>query len=535
MEKFSLGLKELKEIRNLIDPTIEEEIERIRKIYELKLETIVSKMERINKKAVENEKSLDDILNKYQVEIEAMKADFIRTTELQNKRIQGAFDEQNDVLKDFDSDLNSLEQRFKIYQDEQITQIDEVMKNVNDMVVETKKVIDQHNRKIDEQFDDWDVRKNRNDLELEAKMSQFNKVADKITQDNLKNEKFKNTINDKIDEAVENVNTLEKEMKELVGVVKLLDTERIQDGKITDELQVKVRSMEGDINKCIEQVKGISKGNREMHEDFYNNIVVHFDQFKQASVEDFNSLNKRMNSMVPVLEHVSELDQEIELLKKRHRPKIVYNKKDIKSPLTSVMQEMEIDNKRLSLSNSKSRERRERDYYASTAINLGRRHWPEDEEEEQESQKPDEEESERSRGISPVEEIMRKDFDSRRKFERLQKASSAADKSRKPKEEIKESQVQKLKGRSVITPSEESNESDVTFRQGDKTKPEDDLKVEDLTNIGSSQRQKREYFKKSGRDKHDPHKGILDFILVFLTNTFTLYFVSHDSLKLLHQ
>jgi len=134
MDKFTIGLKELKEIRNLIDPTIEEEIERINKIYELKLETIIDKMERINKKAVENEKSLDEILNKYQVEIDIMKTNFLNTAELQNKRIQGTFDEQNDVLENFHADLRVLEDKFKGFQIHYIEDWDLSMKNVISLI-----------------------------------------------------------------------------------------------------------------------------------------------------------------------------------------------------------------------------------------------------------------------------------------------------------------------------------------------------------------------------------------------------------------
>lgn len=70
IEKFTVGLKELKEIRNLIDPTIEEEIERINKMYEAKLEKTIRSTEVLNEQVGENKKQLDEILNKYQVHIE---------------------------------------------------------------------------------------------------------------------------------------------------------------------------------------------------------------------------------------------------------------------------------------------------------------------------------------------------------------------------------------------------------------------------------------------------------------------------------
>jgi chromosome segregation ATPase len=247
MEKFAVGLKELKEIRNLIDPTIEEEIERIRKVYELKLENIVDKMERISRKAVENGKSLDEILGKYQVEIEAMKDDFSHTTEIQNKRIQAAFDEQNDVLKAFDSDLNTLERKFKVFQNEQVTQTDDILKNTNEMIMETRKTIDKHNEKINSQFSEYEVSQNRRDIEFDAKLFEFNQVVDRLTKDNIKNEKFKSGVKEQIDKVDEKYDVLEKEIKEIVGVVKILDGERIRDGRVTDELTAKIKALQQDV------------------------------------------------------------------------------------------------------------------------------------------------------------------------------------------------------------------------------------------------------------------------------------------------
>lgn len=177
MEKFSVGLKELKEIRNLIDPTIEEEIERINQIYELKLENTINKTERLNKQVSENKKSLDEILDKYQVEIEVMKNNFLNTAELQNKRIQGAFDEQNDVLEAFNGDIKALEDKFKSFHTDYIESTDSSMKNLNQMVVDTKKVMDRYKTQIDTKLDDWDVARHRSELELESKVTHLHRQS----------------------------------------------------------------------------------------------------------------------------------------------------------------------------------------------------------------------------------------------------------------------------------------------------------------------------------------------------------------------
>ena len=280
MEKFSVGLKELKEIRNLIDPTIEEEINRLRKIYELKLDTIVTKMERLNQKAIENEKSLDDILNKYQYEIDLMKKDFVRTTEMQNKRIQNSFEQQNDLLKDFDTDLNNLEHKFKIYQTEQVDQIDKIMTNVNNIVIDTRKIIDEHNSRIDSQFEEWETKRARDNKELEAKLAQFNSISDKILKENLKNEKFRNNVRGDIDEVWKNITTLDKEIKELVGVVKWLDQERIQDGKTIDEFTIKLKNSEKELDSCSQQIKQLIKDHDYFNNEFTKGIEVNFDEYK---------------------------------------------------------------------------------------------------------------------------------------------------------------------------------------------------------------------------------------------------------------
>ena len=489
MEKFTHGLKELKEIRNLIDPTIEEEIERIRKIYELKLENIVEKMERISRKAVENEKSLDEILNKYQVEIEAMKNDFLHTTELQNKRIHSTFDEQNDVLKSFDGDLNILERKFKTFQNDHITQTDDLTRSVNDMIIEVRKTIDKHNSKIDEQFDEWEVKRGRNEIELDAKIYEFSLASEKISKESIKNEKFKVSVREQSEKLDDKCDTLEKEVKELVGIVKLLDQERIQDGRISDDLQNKIKNLRSDVSNCITEINTINKNTDDLQEEFYNNVIINLDEFKHASVEDFNTINKRISNMVPLLEHIHEIDQEIDLLKTKQRPKIIYNRKDLKSPLTSVMQDIDIEEKRMHLSNSRERRRN----YNSQGVDPNKYELHEEEEDE-----------EHSRDISPVEEIMSKDKDSKRRFQKLKKYESAGLKSEQVLKNTQRSEVTVIKRKSVITPSDENSE--ITFQKEDSV-VEDDLKVEEFSGFESSQREKRDFFKSSGRDRKDPHKG----------------------------
>ena len=93
----------------------------------------------------------------------------------------------------------------------------------------------------------------------------------------------------------------------------------------------------------------------------------------KASIEDFNSLNKKLNAMADVIDHISEIDQEIELLKRNQRPKIQVTKKDITSPLMSVMHEMEIDRGKISFPGSRSKEREGRNYDSGEPINVTRK------------------------------------------------------------------------------------------------------------------------------------------------------------------
>lgn len=76
----------------------------------------------------------------------------------------------------------------------------------------------------------------------------------------------------------------------------------------------------------------------------------------KASVEDFNSLNKKINIIAEAIDHIEDIDKEIELLKRNQRPKVKVNKKDITSPLSSAMQVMEIDKGKVSFPGSKSKE-----------------------------------------------------------------------------------------------------------------------------------------------------------------------------------
>lgn len=163
-------------------------------------------------------------------------------------------------------------------------------------------------------------------------------------------------------------------MKELVGVVKLLDQERIQDGKFIDEFKVRLRENEQETEVCSQQIQQIVKDNQYFQDEFVKGIESNFEEYKRASVEDFNSLNKKINIMAEVIDHVDEIDQEIELLKRNQRPKIKVNKKDITSPLSSVMQVMEIDKGKVSFPGSKSKERDAKYYDSGEPVNITRKY-----------------------------------------------------------------------------------------------------------------------------------------------------------------
>jgi hypothetical protein len=217
-------------------------------------------------------------------------------------------------------------------------------------------------------------------------------------------------------------------------------------------------------------VDNIGRYTEETHEEFYKNIAINFDEFKQASVEDFNSINKKISNMIPLLEHIHELDQEVDLLKAKQRPKIVYNKKDLKSPLRSVMED--IDEKKLHLSNSRPRDRLPRHNFAEE-INYQEK---EESEDDFHHKRP---RSDHSRDVSPVEEIMNKDLESKRKLQILKKHDAINIKSEKHLKTISKNQITKKKRKSVATPS--SHNSSLTFQKTSEHKEDSDLIVEDLS------------------------------------------------------
>ena len=165
------------------------------------------------------------LLNKYQVEIEAMKKDFIKTAEMQNKRIQGAFDQQNDILKDFDKELNSLEIRFKNAQVDQVSQVEGAMKTVNDMVLDTKQILEQYNQRINSEFITLESKRNKQETTFEAEIGDIKKQIKEFKEANEINHEFREKTEEEF-----------KTLKELASILKLLDQERIQDGKTLDDL-----------------------------------------------------------------------------------------------------------------------------------------------------------------------------------------------------------------------------------------------------------------------------------------------------------
>jgi hypothetical protein len=165
----------------------------------------------------------------------------------------------------------------------------------------------------------------------------------------------------------------------------------------------------------------------------------------------------------------------------------------------------DIENKlerKLHLSNSRSKERPAGNYRTEGGVNIMRKKWQEemDSEEEERRLRPTSEIDE-SRDISPVEEYMRKDQNSKKKLQILKKSELKVLKSNRLTSERSKDKFQKPKPNADNHESEV--ESDMTF-QKDKSGLEDDLKVED---IESTQRQKREHFRISNRDKSDPHKS----------------------------
>jgi hypothetical protein len=201
------------------------------------------------------------------------------------------------------------------------------------------------------------------------------------------------------------------------------------------------------------------------------------------------------------MDQIIELEQEVAFLKQKARPKLIQTNKDIKSPLTSMMQDIEnkLDRK-LHLSNSRSRERPARNDHTEGGVITMRKNWQGemDSEEEERRLRPT---SDYSRAVSPVEEFMRKDQNSRKKLQILRKSELKVLQSDRLSSQRSRDKFQKPK---TNTDNHESEvESDMTF-QRDKSRLDDDLKVED---IDSTQRQKREHFRRSNRDKSDPHKS----------------------------
>ena len=87
---------------------------------------------------------------------------------------------------------------------------------------------------------------------------------------------------------------------------------------------------------------------------------------------------------------------------------------------------------------------------------------------------------------------MRKDYESKRKFDKLKKSDSNKGESFKKKQED-EKKVERFSGRKIISPTESDKRSDITFRKDQENKNEDDLKVEDMI-IESSKRDKSIFY-----------------------------------------
>ena len=88
---------------------------------------------------------------------------------------------------------------------------------------------------------------------------------------------------------------------------------------------------------------------------------------------------------------------------------------------------------------------------------------------------------------------MMKDYESKRKFEKLKKSDSNRTESFK-KKLPEEDKVEKIVGKKIISPTDSDQRSDVTFRKDKVNKfNENDLQIEDM-NIESSNRNKSRYF-----------------------------------------
>ena len=355
------------------------------------------------------------------------------------------------------------------------------------MIIETKKAMDQHKKIIDGRIDDWDVIMNRSEIDIDSRLKDFNKVAERIQKENLRNEKFKGRIEEEMDGVSKLSKNLEKEIKELVNVVKLLDNERIEDGKNHDVLQGKMDVLSKDVESVLKKAQEISKNNEEMQEEFIKNVVINFDDFKQASVEDFNTLNKRINLIIPALDQITDLEHDVELLKKKGNKQFRYDKKDIRSPLMSVMQGIEIDQKRLQRSGSKSRSRSKG---RLTRQRLRGQIRSLSDEESPDSYHP-------SRDNSPIDQIMRKDKHSKKKLEILRKSELKVASSVRSGYYSKRHQPR--------TEIESDNDSNVTFQKG-KSGRKDDLEVQEFSDPDDSIHERRRGFKNSGRNKQ-PNKG----------------------------
>lgn len=195
----------------------------------------------------------------------------------------------------------------------------------------------------------------KNTQELEKKMKLLDQKRRKDNQDiqdelmDLIDQKLiviqKEKAN-KLDRLIREMNDLAKrvdihddDLLETTRVIQELDRDRIQDGKTTEILKQKYELLD-------ERVENLSEAISEM-----NNIVNRVSKIqvdhndlnviKEACLQDFNTLNERINDVSETVEvlshHVEQTEKEIEAIKVVKQPRVSMIKKDIASPLRSSM------------------------------------------------------------------------------------------------------------------------------------------------------------------------------------------------------
>jgi DNA-binding ferritin-like protein len=277
--------------------------------------------------------------------LKAVRSELMTKVEDRTKEIYTRQEEIEETKVGLEKRIKQLERKFKSISDELDSKTEELRMQIEGFHGHSEPL--QNTQELDKKLKQMDQKRKRDTQDM------HDDVMDIIEQKLLLIQKERASKVDRmqkeLNETVKRLDVHDDDLIEMTKVIKELDRDRIQDGKATQMLKQEYDILDERLDNMAEailEINSVVNKNARITVD-QNDLNV----IKEACLQDFDTLNGRINDVCEMLENVGmnhinyffigslaeRNEKEIDAIKMIKQPKLNMARKDISSPLRSSM------------------------------------------------------------------------------------------------------------------------------------------------------------------------------------------------------